>query len=222
MDSTVQASLGFAVAKPARPRQPAAVASLADRVLKTMLLTKLSLFISPVMAAGTAATDRAGLVALWLPDHATPDAEPGRARMTWPAGSSTRPAPAWRTRRCGPSSVRGANGAPIATAKTDGQGRFVLPEAWDHDAAKAAIAAGHLGLFARAPDGRIGWLAKVDRSAAGDERTHWRSPSSPVGEVRGRVTDQNGRPIEGAEVTPLMISRVGNTGTDDSFNLTPS
>ena len=35
------------------------------------------------------------------------------------------------------------------------------------------------------------------------------------------MQDQNGRPIEGAKITPLMINRVGNSGSDDSFNLNP-
>jgi RNA polymerase sigma factor (sigma-70 family) len=213
LDSTVQASLGFASRNGAAGPARAAVASLAERVLKTMLLTKLSLFLAPVAAAVLAL----GLVTLLA--AGSPAADPAKAgpddlagRIIDEVGAAVADGQVWAV--VGPWGER----ETIAKAKTDVQGRFVLPKAWDHQAAKAAIAAGQFGLLARAPDGRIGWLAKVDRSARGTNNT-LEIKVGEVGEARGRVTDQNGRPIDGAKITPLMINRVGDSGSDDSFNL---
>ena len=192
--------------------------TLANRVLKSMLLARLSLFVSLMMAAGTTPAVivfLCALLAAGLPqsEAARPGPDDLAGRIVDGAGSGLPNAQVWAI--VGPWGQRNA----IATGKTDGLGRFVLPKAWDHDAARAAIPAGQLGLFARAPDGRIGWIARVDRSAAGTNNT-LEIAVGAVGEVRGRVTDQNGRPIDGAKITPLMINRVRETGADDSFNLT--
>ena len=45
----------------------------------------------------------------------------------------------------------------VATATTDRQGRYVLPGAWAHKAVRA-FGDERLSLFARARDGRVGWL----------------------------------------------------------------
>ena len=103
MDSTVQAALGFASRSGAAGDSPAAVASLAERVLKIMLADQAVPVLCPVMAAGAAAAIVLGLIALWPPDLRL-RSRPSRARMTCPGGSSTRPALAWRTHRSGPSS----------------------------------------------------------------------------------------------------------------------
>ena len=105
----------------------------------------------------------------------------------------------------------------VAASKTDASGRFVLPGISKNEAAMAAIARGDLGLYALAPDGRVGWLAKVDRSEFADEKNTVQIIVSPVGDVRGRVIDQRGRPIKSAKLTPFLIIRRGAAGTDDTF-----
>jgi RNA polymerase sigma factor (sigma-70 family) len=218
IDSTVRASLAFGSQAGGGAMARAAVSTLADRVLKTMLLSRLSLLISLMIAAGTTPAILLGLVALMVvgstySDAARPGPDDLAGRIVDEAGSGLANAQVWAI--VGPWGERKA----IASGKTDGQGRFVLPKTWNHDAAKAAISAGQLGLFARASDGRIGWIARADRSAAGTNNT-LEIVVCPAGEARGRVTDQDGRPIEGAKITPLMINKVGKTGDDDPFNLT--
>ena len=219
IDSTVQAALGFASRSGAAGPARAAVATLAERVLRTMLVTKLSLCLAPIWAGATAAVIVLGLIPLLAagyPDSVASKPAPDdlAGRIVDVAGAGVPNGQVWAV--VGPWGER----ATIARATTDGHGRFVLPGAWENEAAKAAMMGGHFGLFARAPDGRTGWLAKVDRSVAGTNNS-LEFAVGDVGDVRGRVHDQNGRPIEGAKITPLMINRVGNSGSDDSFNLNP-
>ena len=219
MDKTVEASLAFASSTGGGTTAPAAVATLADRVIKTMLLSRLSLLVSLMVAAATTPTVFLGLLAFLaagIPQTEAARPGPGdlAGRVVDEAGSGVPDAQLW--------AVVGSWGErkTIATAVTDTKGRFVLTRALDHDSAKAAIAAGHFGLFTAAPDGRVGWLATIDRGALGMTKMP-EIVVRPVGEVTGRVIDQDGAPIEGAKITPLMIDRVGNAGEDDSFNLNP-
>jgi RNA polymerase sigma factor (sigma-70 family) len=217
LDSTVQAALGFASRNVGSASASATVASLAERVLKKMLVSKLCVVLSVLTAAVTTPVTLLGLFALLAAappssDTSKPGPDDLAGQIVNEAGSGVADVHVW--------AVVGSWGerSAIATGKTDGAGRFLLPRAWDHEAARTAIAAGQFGLLARAPDGRIGWLAKVDRSAAG-ANNDVKIAVGNVGEVRGRVTDQIGRPIAGAKITPLMINRVGSSGSDDSFNL---
>ena len=191
IDSTVQASLGFVSRSGAAGSAREAVASLAERVLRTMLLAKLSLCFVPATAFATATVIVLGLSTLLAAgspasDVSTPGPNDLSGRIVSEAHSGVADSQVW--------AVVGSWGErkTIATGKTDGEGRFVLSQAWEDQAAKRAIAAGEFGLVARAPDGRIGWLAKVDRTAAGTNNMI-EITVGDVGEARGRVTDQNGR-----------------------------
>ncbi len=107
----------------------------------------------------------------------------------------------------------------IAAAKTDEQGRFVLANVWEHEAVQAAIAAGNFGLFARARDGRVGWLAPVDPRGSGLREGTAEITIGAAEQARGRVVDHSGKPIKCAFVTPVMINRRSPSGTDDQFVL---
>ena len=147
------------------------VTSLADRVLKNMILVKLGTVISVMVAAGTTPAGRSGPI------------RPARGGLA-EVRRQTRPVPRDVAGRIVDDAGHGvANGhvwavvgswgerTSIATGETDGQGRFVLPKAWDHDATKGVDQLqGDFGLCAGSPDGRIGWLDKVDRRAAGEEQ----------------------------------------------------
>jgi hypothetical protein len=88
----------------------------------------------------------------------------------------------------------------VAKATTDDQGRFLIPRAWGSGGPASLH---YLGLFARAADGRIGWQGTVWRNSPDPIRIQ----VSPGGEALGRMVDQNGRPIAGAEVRPVIIAR---------------
>lgn len=107
----------------------------------------------------------------------------------------------------------------FASAKTDASGRFIFPRIWDQEVVKAESASGRLGLFARGPDGQVGWLAKVDKGNAGEEEHNIGITVGPVGDVRGRVMSRSGKPIKGAPVTPLFVCRRGESRMADSFAL---
>ena len=190
-----------------------AAASLAERVLKTMALSKLSLVSALAMAASIAAACLGMAIA--------------------PAGESiaqNRPTPADLSGRVvdetGHAVADGAVWAVVgnydarvtfATSKTDANGRFIFPKIWDQEAVKAASA--RLGLYARGPDGRLGWLTKVDNGNAGEEERSIAITVGPVGDVRGRVMSRGGQPIKGAPVTPLFVCRRGESRVADSFAL---
>ncbi len=195
------------------------MSSLAERVLKNLLVTRVCLVLSVMTAAAATPVLVLGLAALLVAASPSFDAtEPGPSdlsgRIVNEAGAGVADSQVWAV--VGPWGER----ETIGRTTTDGQGRFVLPKAWDHEVAKSAIRAGQFGLISRAPDGRIGWLTFVDRGGAGTNDV----VEIVVGDVvpaRGRVTDQNGRPIEGAKITPLMINRIGTSGSDNSFSLNP-
>ena len=65
----------------------------------------------------------------------------------------------------------------------------------------------NFGLFARARDGRVGWQRPVWRNSADGKGVE--IELRPVGDVRGRLTDQNARPIAGVEVATELHQRVG-------------
>ena len=214
MDSTVQAALEFASASGAAGTAPAA-ASLAERVIKVMVLHQLSLVLSVVMAAATAAVCL-GSIAV-AAGGAVVEIQPGpndlSGRVVDQAGAPAVDAQVW--------AVAGdwAGRVTVASAKTDGNGRFVLPKVWENEAAKSAVTAGNLGLFASASDGRPGWLSVLDRSGPGGEENKVEITLSPVAEARGLLTDKNGKPIKGVFVTPLWFGRPGQSRTEDSFML---
>ena len=80
-----------------------------------------------------------------------------------------------------------------AQATTDDSGRFTLPGAWKLGELKLM----YLGLFARAADGRCGWVATVWSNQPGSQDVT--IALSDVGDVAGRLIDETGKPIAGCD-----------------------
>ncbi len=212
--ATLKASLEFASGSGAAgPSAAVAAASLAERVLKTMVLSKLSLVCSLAMAAGLAAACLGMTVA--PAGGRIAQNRPGPNDLSGRVIDETGLAVADGT----VTAVVGNYDARVtfASAKTDAEGRFMFPKIWEQETVKAASASGWLGLFARGPDGRLGWLRKVDKSNAGEEERSIAITVGPVGDVRGRVMTRSGHPIKGAPVTPLFVCRRGESRIGDSF-----
>ncbi len=218
MGQTVRAAFGHAPGVGATATMPATVSSLAERVLKMMFLARLTFILAALMttAAGTAMAVVFGLTTMTAesptadPPKAGPNDLPGR--VVDRSGTGVADVQVW--------AVGGLMYEPVTvvSATTDGQGRFILPHAWDHQAAKAT-GDDRLGLFARARDGRIGWLANLGHGREADALAE--IELGPVGEVRGRVTDQDGRPIAGATVVTAGFWKPTDSGFSDYIALIP-
>ncbi len=184
-----------------------------------MPMTRLSLVYSPAATAILAVAVVLGWIAMVAghsrSDPIEPDAGDLAGRVVDLAGKPVADVRVW--------AVGGKWDLPetVAAANTDAQGQFVLPRAWDHPAAKDAIAGGWFGLFARSPDGRVGWLATVRRQDDVGKANAFEIAIGPVGEVRGRVIDQNGQPLAGVWVAPNQFSRPGGPGSAKSFKPCP-
>ena len=90
----------------------------------------------------------------------------------------------------------------VATATTGDRGFFVLPLAREPAGPQVFR---FLDVFARVDDGRIGWQGGIAwHRAVASELT---IVLGPVGPARGRLNDQDGRPIAGALVMPVSFSR---------------
>jgi RNA polymerase sigma factor (sigma-70 family) len=195
---------------------PPAIASLAERVLRMMLLTRLSLFVAALSAVAASLVSAIVLGSLTPPPAPTNavGAQPGpndlSGRAVDKAGAGVPDAQSW--------AIGGSWDEPetAVVGATDGQGRFLLPGARDHRIAKNAP--GRLGLFARARDGRAGWVDSILPNSADGKRIE--VELEPAGEARGRLVDQAGHPIAGAVVATFQISR-GGRRTTDYFNLSP-
>ena len=189
--------------------------SLAVWLVGVMVLRKLSSVRSVVITAATAAVclGSIAVVAAMVERQRGPNDISGRVVDT--AGAPVVDGQVW--------AVTGDWGGrvSVATAKTDGKGRFVLREVWANEATKAAVKAGEFGLFATASDGRPGWLNVLDRSGAGGDENKVEITLSPVGEARGRLTDKSGNPVKGVFVTPVWFGRPGRSRTEESFILAP-
>ena len=109
----------------------------------------------------------------------------------------------------------------VSHAKTDSSGHFVFSGILKLDAVKEAMAAGQLDIYARGRDGRLGWLKRVERRDANENKNDLTIAIGPVLEVRGRLLDSSGQPIPNAAITPLFICRPGESRVADSFALTP-
>ncbi len=210
---TLKASLEFAAGSAAGTSAAVAAASLAERVLKTMALNKLSLVSALAMAASVAAACLGLTVAPAGGSIAQNRPGPGdlSGLVVDETGHAVADGTVWAV--VGHFDAR----VTFATSKTDAKGRFIFPKIWDQEAVKAASA--RLGLYARGPDGRVGWLTKVDDGNAGEEERSIAITVDPVGDVRGRVMNRGGQPIKGAPVTPLFLSRRGESRVADSFAL---
>ena len=218
MSPTVRAALGYASRTSIAGAVPAAVESLARRVLKMMFLTRLTLIVATLMAAtaGTMAAAVFGLTTLAArpepPDPIRAGTNDLPGRVVNKAGAGVADVQVWAVGGLRYQSVT------VASATTDAQGRFVLPNAWEHKAAKAT-GDERLGLFARARDGRVGWLTAFRRDPAADGRAELKLVA--IGEVRGRVTDQDGRPIVGATVAADGFWKPNDSGWSDYLSLVP-
>jgi hypothetical protein len=179
----------------------ARVSSLAERVLKMMLVTKLTQIVAALITA-------AGVTAVGLAAMAPPGSQsdaPGRAddlpgRVVDRSGAAVAGARIWAL-------YGGRDTETVATATTDGEGRFVLPRVVNR--IRPPGYSQDLGLFARARDGSIGWLRP--RARGGPEGQGVSIELEAVGDLRSRLTDQGGRPIAGVDVAPVLLSR---TDTD--------
>ena len=125
LSSTVEVALVYLPRSGAAGTVPAAVASLAERVLKMMMLTRLSLIVAAVTTAG-AALISAVVLGSMPPSVALPNqpaaAQPGAldGRVVDKAGSPVVGAQVW--------AIGGSWDEPesAAVATTDGQGLFIL------------------------------------------------------------------------------------------------
>ena len=105
----------------------------------------------------------------------------------------------------------------VVRATTDDGGWFVLARP---TAPRGPQDETYLKILAVARDGRLGWRLAMWPDYP--QKDALRIVLGPVGEVRGRVHDQDGRPIAGAEVTPLAASLAGvDHPGQDSFRMPP-
>jgi hypothetical protein len=91
----------------------------------------------------------------------------------------------------------------VARATTDDQGRYLLPGVVH--LIRPPVRARTLMVFARAQDGRVGWRQPDQRGRA--DLTGGELEILAVGDARGRLIDQDGRPIGGVEVTAMGMNR---------------
>ncbi len=74
-------------------------------------------------------------------------------------------------------------------------------------------------MFARAGDGRVGWLTNYRRERLVEQGGEIELLS--VGEVRGRVTDHDGRPIDGATIAADEFWKPSELGFSELMGLVP-
>jgi RNA polymerase sigma factor (sigma-70 family) len=186
---------------------PAAVASLAERVLKMMFLTRLTLIVAVL---STAAAGALTLVVLSWPATASAPQKPDppragpddlAGRVVDKAGTGMVGVRVW--------AMDGPWRAPetVAKATTDNQGRFAVP--WPREE-RTRPGAQNFSLFARSSDGQVGWWLPGRRFRPGGVEAEIELLA--VGDIRGRLTDQDGRPLAGVEVSPIVIARTDING----------
>ncbi len=198
MRTTVRVAL--AAASGAVGSVPYAVSSLAERVLTMIFLARITLIVAALLAVvgGTAAAMMLAIppraAAPQVPERAKagPDDLPGR--VVDKSGAGVAGVQIW--------AINGAGWTPptLARTTTDGAGRFKVPAPPDRDGVRDLQ---NFNVFARTRDGRVGWLRTARRGTA----DRFEIELMAVGDVRGRLTDQDGRPIAGVEVAPTLISR---------------
>ena len=190
-----------------------------ERVIKMMFLTKLTLAIAALItAAGAAGVVALGLTTMFAEPPKADPPKPGAndvdGRVVDKAGAGVADAQVW--------AMVGQGNEPetAATGTTDRQGRFVLPNAWNDKTMRNGARQGDLmGLFARGRDGQVGWLHPVRFNSADGKSIE--VELGPVGDVRGRLTDQNARPIAGVEVKPVLLRPSGNSYPGAYIRLSP-
>jgi RNA polymerase sigma factor (sigma-70 family) len=217
MEPIIRAAMGHAPGCGTAGAISQTVSTLAQRVIKMMFVTRLTVLVAAFLTASTAIT---AVVVAWPAPAPAPAIEdpPGvgkddqAGRVIDKSGAAVAGVQVWAV---GGSWVEPV---PVAKATTDPQGRYVLPGAWAHEAAKG-FGDERLGLFARARDGRVGWLANYGR--AGLARQGGEIELQPVSEVQGRVTDQDGRPIVGATIAAEEFWKPTERGFSERMGLVP-
>ena len=211
---TVQATLGFLSGSTAARVVPSAVATLAERVLKLMFLTRLTVILASLTAAGTGAVAAVLLcfaamaAGMQNPDPPKPGPNDVPGRVVDQSGAGVPGVQVW--------AIEGPGWTPTTVAKTttDSEGRFVVP--WPPDA-RGLRDVQNFAMFAQGRDGRVGWQHPAWLNTVDGKRVEIELKA--VGDVPGRLTDQNGRPIAGVEVAPELISRSGQTNSGDFIRL---
>jgi RNA polymerase sigma factor (sigma-70 family) len=210
--SAVDSALAYAGRGSLAAPVTGSVTALAERVLAMMFLKRLGLFVAVLAAAGSVLVAAATLGSTELasdPAQAR-DENPGPhdfiGRVIDKTGAGVADVQVWM--------IGGghANPTTVGTSTTDTRGRFILRDVLDRPAAKIRSGAGRVSVFARARDGRTGWLAWALGNNAVGKVTE--IELGPVGEARGRVIDQDGRAIANATLTPVLMSPPGADPSD--------
>ena len=204
MGPLVRAALGYARGAGAVGTIPSSVSSLVERMLKMMLLTRLTLVIAALMtAAGAVAAVALGLT--------TTAAQSQRVDST-KAGADDLPGRVMDKSGAGAPNVEIwamdgiLNPETVARTTTDGEGQFVMPQVVHRLGSPGRFS--NLSVFARGRDGTIGWQSPVSRNSP-DEKTV-EIELHAVGDVQGRLTDQDARPIASVEVAPVVFRPPAN------------
>jgi hypothetical protein len=210
MEPTIRAAMTHASGGGTAGTISQTISSLADRVIKMMFLARLTLVVAALLTVSTAI---AAVVFAWPAQAVAPAiADPPRqgtddlaGRVVDSDGKAVADAQVW--------AIGGRMVEPVmvATATTDPQGGYVLPGVWAHRATKAR-GNDRLGLFARARDGRVGWLTDYGRQRLVEQGGEIELMA--VGVARGRVTDQDARPIGGARVAVEEFCKPAGQGFD--------
>ena len=181
---------------------PRAVASLAERVLKMMFLTRLTLLLASLMAAGTGAVAAVvlGLAAMAAgsahPDPPKPGPDDLPGRVVDKSGAGVAGVQLW--------AVDGPGWTPKTVATDDDRRRRAgswcrgLGTQPASETPRTSACSPAPGTAGSAGSIRL-WLNSADGKGVEIEL-------KPVGDVRGRLTDQNARPIAGVEVATELIS----------------
>jgi RNA polymerase sigma factor (sigma-70 family) len=215
MEPTIRAAMGHSPGCGTAGTISQTVLSLAERVIKMMFLARLTLLVAAFLTPSTAITAgvfawpaRAVAPAIEDPPRAAADDMAGR--VIDKAGTAVASVQVW--------AIGGNRIEPVkvATATTNREGRYVLPGAWAHPATKA-FGDERLWLFARAGDGRVGWLANYGREVLVSQGGE--IELQPVSDVRGRVTDQDGRPIGGAAIAAEEFWKPTEQGFSELMSL---
>ena len=104
----------------------------------------------------------------------------------------------------------------VATVTTDVQGRFVVPFPRNQGDRRDLQ---DFGVIARGSDGSIGWQRPAWPNSPDGKNVE--IELKPVGDVPGRLTDQNARAIAGVEVATVLINPAGEGNAGNYIRLSP-
>ena len=148
------------------------------------------------------------LCLLWLTIAPVAGATDPSGRVLDPNGKGVPGAQVWAIGRTWETPGVSAQGT------TDAEGHFALPGAWK----LGELNLRYLSVFARARDGRCGWIATVWRNQPGGDDLA--IELGEVGEVSGRIIDQTGKPITGCVLKVDSLDRSpGKPGVFDAIRI---